>query len=64
MNIQLVLSHFSWDTKQHKPLEYLCAQRQTYNLPKAKDFYEQLLFVSKHEIRFQRGTFYISHKEP
>lgn len=31
--------------------------------PKANDFCEQLLFMSKYEIKFQRGTSSISHKE-
>ena len=29
-------TYFSWDTKQNKPLGYLCAQRQTSNLLKSE----------------------------
>lgn len=34
-------TYFFWDTKQNKPLEYLCTQRQTYNFLKS----EQLLWA-------------------
>ena len=30
---------------------------------KVNNFCEQLLFMSKHEIKFQRRTFHISHKK-